>query len=104
MTAVRFGPPGCVFDPRTRRTFSLTHISFLNLAPNLMSTITELRSSNVKRLTAITITPPTNGAVVIGGKNGQGKSSCLDSILYALAGKTMPRSGSSVSARAGNAH
>lgn len=52
-----------------------------------MSTITELRSSNVKCLTAVSITPPATGAVVIGGKNEQGKSSCLDSILYALAGK-----------------
>ena len=53
----------------------------------MMSTITELRSSNVKRLTAVQLIPPPTGNVVIGGKNGQGKSSLLDSLLYALAGK-----------------
>ena len=48
--------------------------------------ITQLKAENVKRLTAVSITPDGN-MVVIGGKNGSGKSSCLDSILYALGGK-----------------
>jgi DNA repair exonuclease SbcCD ATPase subunit len=47
--------------------------------------IIELTSENVKRLTAVNITPQGN-VVVIGGKNGQGKSSVLDSILFALGG------------------
>lgn len=47
--------------------------------------IIKLTSENVKRLTAVEITPQGN-VVVIGGKNGQGKSSVLDSILYALGG------------------
>lgn len=51
-----------------------------------MSIITELRVSNVKRLKAVTITP--DGSVVtVGGRNGQGKTSALDSIMYALGGQ-----------------
>jgi len=49
--------------------------------------ITELRSENVKRLKAVTITPSDDGVTIVGGRNGAGKSSALDSILYALAGK-----------------
>lgn len=48
--------------------------------------ILSLRSENVKRLTAIEIRPDGAELVVIGGPNGAGKSSCLDSIMYALAG------------------
>ncbi|MFW6333386.1 MAG: AAA family ATPase [Thermodesulfobacteriota bacterium] len=48
--------------------------------------IIKLEAENVKRLQAIEITP--EGSIVgIGGKNGAGKSSVLDSIMYALAGK-----------------
>lgn len=49
--------------------------------------IVKLTSENVKRLTAVSITPQGN-VIVIGGKNGQGKSSVLDSIQYALGGGT----------------
>jgi AAA domain len=55
-----------------------------------MSKILELRTENVKRLKAVHIKPD-GSLVVIGGNNGQGKSSVLDSIMYALAGgKTLP--------------
>lgn len=47
--------------------------------------IVQFESTNVKRLSAVQITP-SGATVVIGGKNGQGKSSVLDSIMYALAG------------------
>ena len=50
-----------------------------------MSQIISLKSENVKRLSAVHITPQGN-VVVIGGKNGQGKSSVLDAIEWALAG------------------
>lgn len=50
-----------------------------------MSKIISLKSENVKRLSAVEITPQGN-VVVIGGKNGAGKSSVLDSIEYALGG------------------
>lgn len=44
-----------------------------------------LKIENVKRLKAVELNP--NGAsVVVGGNNGQGKSSILDSILFALGG------------------
>lgn len=56
-----------------------------------MSKILKLSSQNVKRLSAVEITPDGN-VVVIGGKNGQGKSSVLDSIMYALGGgATLPQ-------------
>lgn len=47
--------------------------------------IIELRAENVKKLRAVTIRPDGN-VVNITGRNGQGKSSVLDSIMYALAG------------------
>jgi DNA repair exonuclease SbcCD ATPase subunit len=48
--------------------------------------ITRLEVENVKRVSAVEIIPNGN-MVIIGGKNGQGKSSVLDSIVYALNGK-----------------
>lgn len=48
--------------------------------------IIQLEAENVKRLQAVTITPDGN-LVVVGGRNAQGKSSVLDSIFMALAGK-----------------
>lgn len=48
--------------------------------------IVSLTASNVKRLSAVEITPE-GSMVVITGKNGAGKSSVLDSIEYALRGK-----------------
>ncbi|WP_147107200.1 AAA family ATPase [Nesterenkonia populi] len=47
--------------------------------------IIQLTASNVKRLKAVEITPDGN-LQVIGGKNGQGKSSVLDAIWLALGG------------------
>lgn len=47
--------------------------------------IISLMAENVKKLTAVTITPDGN-LVQITGKNGQGKTSVLDSIWWALAG------------------
>lgn len=47
--------------------------------------IIELKSENVKKLHAVTIRPSDN-LVTISGRNGQGKSSVLDSILYGLCG------------------
>ena len=52
--------------------------------------ILELHVENVKRIKVVNIKPLTN-PVIIGGMNGQGKSSVLDSIMYALAGaKALP--------------
>lgn len=47
--------------------------------------IVNLQAENIKIIRAINITP-SGHTVVIGGKNGQGKSSVLDMIMYALAG------------------
>lgn len=53
-----------------------------------MTRIVEMRAQNVKRLVAVNIKP--DGSVVeITGKNGQGKSSVLDAIMYALGGKSL---------------
>jgi len=50
--------------------------------------ILELRAENVKRLKAVRIEPdPQGGLVIIGGENAQGKTSVLDSILWALGGE-----------------
>ena len=48
--------------------------------------IIRLQAENIKKLRAIDITPESN-VVKITGKNAQGKTSVLDSILYAIAGK-----------------
>ncbi len=48
--------------------------------------ITELRAENVKRLKAVHITPNGEAAVILGGRNEQGKTSVLDAIEMALAG------------------
>jgi DNA repair exonuclease SbcCD ATPase subunit len=47
--------------------------------------IVRLQAENVKRLRAVEITPDGN-TVVISGRNGQGKTSVLDSIWFALGG------------------
>lgn len=52
--------------------------------------VVELRSENIKRIQAVTVRPNGN-TVIIGGKNGAGKSSLIDSLEYALGGtKTLP--------------
>lgn len=47
--------------------------------------IVKLQAENLKRLRAVEITPDGN-TVVIAGRNGQGKTSVLDSIWFALGG------------------
>jgi len=47
--------------------------------------IISLKTENVKRIKAVEITPEGN-LIVVGGQNGEGKSSLLDSIMYCLAG------------------
>lgn len=45
-----------------------------------------LQIENVKRIKAVTLAPSQNGLTIIGGDNGQGKTSVLDSIAWALGG------------------
>lgn len=49
-----------------------------------------LRASNVKRLETVDITAEA-GLVIVGGRNGSGKSSLLDSIWFALGGRSAQR-------------
>lgn len=49
-------------------------------------TIQSLELENVKRVRALTLTPSPSGLTIIGGKNGQGKTSVLDAIAWALGG------------------
>ena len=56
-----------------------------------MTKIVALQSENVKRLKAVNIEPD-GSLVIIGGRNAQGKTSVLDSIMYALAGgRALPK-------------
>lgn len=49
--------------------------------------VISLEIENIKRVQAVQIVPSENGLTVIGGKNRQGKSSCLDAICAALGGE-----------------
>lgn len=51
-----------------------------------MVKISNLEIENVKRVRAVALEPAENGLTVIGGRNGQGKTSVLDAITWALAG------------------
>ena len=48
--------------------------------------INSLELENVKRIKAVKLEPTQNGLTVIGGRNNQGKTSVLDSIVWALGG------------------
>lgn len=52
-----------------------------------MITINELQVENLKRVKAVKLEPSASGLTVIGGKNGQGKTSVLDAIAWALGGE-----------------
>lgn len=49
--------------------------------------INNLEIENVKRVKAVRFEPTQNGLTVIGGRNGQGKTSVLDAIAWALGGE-----------------
>lgn len=48
--------------------------------------INSLEFENVKRIKAVKLEPTKDGLTVIGGRNGQGKTSVLDAIAWALGG------------------
>ena len=51
--------------------------------------ITAIALENVKRCKAVSFSPKSSGATVIGGNNAAGKTSILDAIVYALGGEKM---------------
>lgn len=52
-----------------------------------MVKINSLEVENLKRIKACTVEPAESGLTVIGGNNGQGKTSTLDAIAWALGGE-----------------
>lgn len=52
-----------------------------------MVKISSFELENIKRIKAVRLEPTENGLTVIGGRNGQGKTSVLDSIAWALGGE-----------------
>jgi len=52
-----------------------------------MSKIATLQVNDVKRVRGVYIEPKANGVFTIGGKNGQGKTSIISAIMYALGGE-----------------
>lgn len=52
-----------------------------------MITINELQIENLKKVKAVKLEPSASGLTVIGGRNGQGKTSILDAIAWALGGE-----------------
>lgn len=51
--------------------------------------IASLELENVKRVRAVELQPNEKGLTVLGGRNGQGKTSVLDAIAYTLGGERM---------------
>jgi len=49
--------------------------------------INKLEIENVKRVHAVRLEPTQNGLTIIGGRNGQGKTSVLDALAWALGGE-----------------
>ncbi len=49
--------------------------------------ISSLQIENVKRITAVSLEPSESGLTIIGGNNGQGKTSVLDAICWTLGGE-----------------
>src|SRR5688572_15749391 len=49
--------------------------------------ITSVQIENVKSVKAFHLEPSPLGLTIVGGKNGQGKTSVLDAIAWALGGK-----------------
>lgn len=50
--------------------------------------ITGFSIQDFKRIRLVEIHPTENGLTILGGRNAQGKSSCLDAIAYALGGES----------------
>ena len=48
--------------------------------------ISSFEIENVKRVKTVAYKPTQNGLTVVGGRNGQGKTSVLDAIAWALGG------------------
>lgn len=61
-------------------------LKFTPTKNTMSTTILNLEVENVKRIQHVTVTPHAS-TVIIGGRNGQGKSSLLDAISMALGGK-----------------
>lgn len=55
--------------------------------------ISSFELENVKRVRAVALAPSESGLTVIGGRNGQGKTSVLDAIAWALGGEKFRPSG-----------
>jgi len=53
----------------------------------MSSKITGFQIQDFKRVRMVEIQPNENGLTILGGRNAQGKSSCLDAIAYALGGE-----------------
>ena len=66
--------------------------------------IASLELENVKRVRAVALRPAEDGLTVIGGRNGQGKTSVLDGIAYALGGERMRPDRTKREGKIGRAH
>ena len=62
--------------------------------------INSLEVENVKRVKAVALEPAESGLTVIGGRNGQGKTSVLDAIAWPLGGDRQAPSEASARQRA----
>lgn len=59
---------------------------YCNRKENHVVKISRFEIENVKRVQAVQIEPTAAGLTVVGGRNGQGKTSVLDAIIWALGG------------------
>lgn len=58
----------------------------MTVKPDRALRIVDLKVQNIKRVRAVHITPNGDSTVILGGKNGAGKTSVLDAIAMALGG------------------
>lgn len=70
----------------------------------MSSKITAFSVQDFKRVRLVEIQPNENGLTIIGGNNGQGKTSVLDAIAYALGGEAFRPSNANNSDGDANAH
>jgi predicted ATP-dependent endonuclease of OLD family len=79
-------PQATGYGPSAFRVAASLVTGRLNERGKRVVRINRLEIENVKRVQAVQIEPSATGLTLIGGRNGQGKTSVLDAIMWAIGG------------------